>query len=133
MMTLNEVKWKIREDELRKEARICTVIQNLRGAEISDNQILEMLQDKERLSRRCAEYYIEIAEEVVREIDEHSAFMYKLCKLIYELREHNAEDTNIQLKIQEEFGFNEFEAEFFLDYVTNSKDVRRLYYDNGKP
>lgn len=104
---------------------VCGMIEALREQKYSDDIILTILQKEEGLSRESAEYYIENAARVIQEVNAHRTFMNKLRETIDGLKKSNMEDDMIRLKLQEEFNFDEFDAEFFFDYVENSEYFKR--------
>ncbi len=61
--------WEMREAEIREETRISYMIEFLRGMDISDEQIIEVLQKHENLSEDYAKEYLQNASDVVNEIE----------------------------------------------------------------
>lgn len=116
----------MREAEIREETRISYMIVILRRMEITDEQIIEVLRKHENLSKDSAKEYLQNASSVVSEIEEHITFMRNLCQVIAQSKKQNLQDDVIQLKLQKEFGFDDFDAEFFFNYVTHSEKYIKI-------
>ena len=79
------------------------------------------------MSEESAIVYLEEAEETIKRMNEYTAFMDKLCKIISDLKKINASDDTIIVKIQDEFHFTNDDAKFYYEYAMKKKDF------TGKP
>lgn len=112
----------MRDRENREKGRIYGIISACRECNISEERILEMLQEKEGLSEKSAIVYLEEAEEALKRVSKYTAFMDKLCKIISDLKKINVSDDTIIVKIQDEFHFTNDDAEFYYEYAMKRKD-----------
>ena len=112
----------MRDRENREKGRIYGIISVCRECNISEERILEMLQEKEGLSEKSAIVYLEEAEEALKRVSKYTAFMDKLCKIISDLKKINASDDAIIVKIQDEFHFTNDDAKFYYEYAMKRKD-----------
>ena len=117
----------MRYREKREEGKIYGIISACRECNISEERILKILQEKEGLSEESAIVYLEEAEETIKRMNEYTAFMDKLCKIISDLKKINASDDTIIVKIQDEFHFTNDDAKFYYEYAMKKKDF------TGKP
>ena len=117
----------MRYREKREEGKIYGIISACRECNISEERILKILQEKEGLSEESAIVYLEEAEETIKRMNEYTAFMDKLCKIISDLKKINASDETIIVKIQDEFHFTNDDAKFYYEYAMKKKDF------TGKP
>ena len=117
----------MRYREKREEGKIYGIISACRECNISEERILKILQEKEGLSEESAIVYLEEAEETIKRMNEYTAFMDKLCKIISDLKKINASDDTIIVKIQDEFYFTNDDAKFYYEYAMKKKDF------TGKP
>ena len=74
------------------------------------------------MSEESAIVYLEEAEETIKRMNEYTAFMDKLCKIISDLKKINESDDNIIVKIQDEFNFTNDDAKFYYEYAMKKKD-----------
>ena len=109
--------------EKREEGKIYGFISACRECNISEERILEILQEKEGLSEESAIVYLKETEEAIKRMDEYTAFMDKLCKIISDLKKINASDDTIIVKIQDEFHFTNDDAKFYYEYAMKKKDI----------
>ena len=112
----------MRYREKREEGKIYGIISACRECNISEERILKILQEKEGLSEENAIVYLEEAEETIKRMNEYTAFMDKLCKIISDLKKINASDDTIIVKIQDEFHFTNDDAKFYYEYAMKKKD-----------
>lgn len=112
----------MRYREKREEGKIYGIISACRECNISEERILKILQEKEGLSEESAIVYLEEAEEAIKRMNEYTAFMDKLGKIISDLKKINAGDDAIIVKIQDEFHFTNDDAKFYYEYAMKKKD-----------
>ncbi|WP_155957601.1 hypothetical protein [Eubacterium sp. 14-2] len=74
------------------------------------------------MSEESAIVYLEEAEEAIKRMNEYTAFMDKLGKIISDLKKINAGDDAIIVKIQDEFHFTNDDAKFYYEYAMKKKD-----------
>ena len=117
----------MRYREKREEGKIYGIISACRECNISEERILKKKKKKEGLSEENAIVYLEEAEETIKRMNEYTAFMDKLCKIISDLKKINASDDTIIVKIQDEFHFTNDDAKFYYEYAMKKKDF------TGKP
>ena len=107
----------MRDREKRKEGEIYGIIDVCRKNNFSEESIMKILQEEEKLSEESAKIYLEEAEEAIKRIDEYTVFIKSLCEIISDLKKVNAGDDTIVLKIQDKFHFDKDDAEFYYDYA----------------
>lgn len=107
----------MRDREKRKEEEIYGIINVCRKNNFSEERIMKILQEEEKLSEESAKIYLEEAEEAIKRINEYSVFIKNLCEIISDLKKINAGDDAIVSKIQDKFHFDKDDAEFYYDYA----------------
>ena len=107
----------MRDREKRKEGEIYGIINVCRKNNFSEERIMKILQEEEKLSEESAKIYLEEAEEAIKKIDKYTVFIKSLCEIISDLKKVNAGDDAIVLKIQDKFHFDKDDAEFYYDYA----------------
>lgn len=117
----------------REHGKIYGIISVCREQNISEENIIKILQEKEGLSEESAMEFLEEAEEALKRMDEHRAFMDKLCKIISDLKKINASDDTIIVKIQNEFQFTKDDAKFYYDYVMQKQDHTEKSGETAQP
>lgn len=75
------------------------------------------------MSEESAIVYLEEAEEAIKRMNEYTAFMDKLCKIISDLKKINAGDDAIIVKIQDEFHFTNDDAKFYYEYAMKKRTL----------
>ena len=106
-----------RDKEKRKDGEIYGIINVCRKNNFSEERIMKILQEEEKLSEESAKIYLEEAEEAIKRIDEYTVFIKSLCEIISDLKKVNAGDDTIVLKIQDKFHFDKDDAGFYYDYA----------------
>ncbi len=107
----------MRDREKRKEGEIYGIIDVCRKNNFSEESIMKILQEGEKLSEESAKIYLEEAEEALKRIDDYRVFVKNLCEIISDMKKINAGDDAIILKLQDKFHFDKDDAEFYYDYA----------------
>lgn len=123
----------MRYREIMEDGKIHGIISECRKCNLSEENIIKILQEKEGLSEKSAMVYLEEAEEAIKRMDEHRAFMDKLCKIISDLKKINASDDTIIEKIQNEFQFSKDDAKFYYDYAVQNQDFGEKSGERAQP